>query len=112
MLEGRVELVSEPPSFDSADVHVWVEDTTYVDAPAVRISQQVIPHASHASLREGIPFRLELDRPVARGRTRTIAALVDLDGDGRAGRGDFISFESIRVPDDNTFVRVRVKRIE
>ena len=111
MVAGRIEFEPEPPHFEGADVHVWIEDTTYADAPAIRLFHKRISEVSYAGEPEGISFTLdhEPDRPP--GRTRTLAVLVDLDGDGRPGRGDYISYQAVSVPDEGQAAHVRVQRI-
>ena len=112
MVEGRIEFASESPHFDGADVHVWIEDTTYADEDAMPIFHLRMPHVSYAAEPEGLLFRLDYDQQRPEGRTYTLSVLVDLDGDSRPGRGDYISDQAVRVPEAGAVARVRVRRID
>ena len=110
MVAGRIEFLPERPHLPAADVHVWIEDATYADAPAVRVFQKRMPAVSYAGESEGIPFILDYN-PEPSNRTYTLGVLVDLDGDSLAGRGDYVSAQAVKVPKDGTVARVRVQRI-
>ena len=112
MVEGYIEFVPERPRFDAADVHVWIEDTTYADADAVRLFHLHMPNVSYAGDPAGLAFKLDYEAAPAESRTYTLSALVDLDGDGVPGRGDYISDQAVRLPEDGRLARVRVRRIE
>ena len=112
MVEGRIEFVPDRPHFDAADVHVWIEDTTYADTHAVAVFHLRLARVSHAGEPGGIPFTLNDNPQRPKGRTYSLAVLVDMDGDGEPGRGDYVSFEAVRVPEDGSVARVRVQRIE
>ena len=110
MVAGRIEFLPERPHLRAADVHVWIEDSTYADAPAARVFQKRMPAVSYGGEPEGIPFMLDYD-PEPSNRTYTFGVLVDLDGDSKAGRGDYVSNQAVKVPMDGTVARVRVQRI-
>ena len=112
MIEGRIEFVPKRPHLEAANVHVWIEDTTYADAPAVEVFRRRMSGVSYAGDAEGIPFTLDdtPDRP--EGRTYTLSVFVDMDGDGKPGRGDYVSYQAVSVPREGTLARVRVQRIE
>lgn len=111
MVTGRIEFVPDRPHFDAADVHVWVEDTTYADAHAARIFHHRMSHVSYHGETEGIPFALDYNRPRPPGRTLSLSVLVDLDGDGLPGQGDYVSFQAVTIPEAGTVACVRVQRI-
>ena len=111
MVEGRIEFASDRPHLESADVHVWIEDTTYADAPAIRVFHQRLPGLSYSGEPEGIPFRLDYNHVRRPARTYTIAVLIDLDGDGKPGRGDYVSVQAVSVPEEQQIAHVRVQRI-
>lgn len=110
MVAGRIEFLPDRPHLTAADVHVWIEDVTYADVPAVRIFQQRMPGVSYGGGPEGIPFTLDYN-PEPSDRTYTLGALVDLDGDSTAGRGDYVSYQAVSLPKEGTIARVRVQRI-
>jgi hypothetical protein len=111
MVEGRIEFVPEPVRFDAADVHVYVEDTTYADESALELFHLRMPGVSYAG-GEGIAFTLDYSPQQPAGRTRTLRVLVDLDRDGRPGPGDYVSYQAVRVPEEGAIARVRVRRID
>ena len=111
-MSGRIDFGPDPPRLIEPDVHVWIEDTTYADAPAVRVAERRLTGASYDGGADGLPFTIEWDdRRRSPGRTYTIAAFVDVDRDGRPGPGDFVTTQAVRVPEPDVRVSVRVKRV-
>jgi hypothetical protein len=98
--------------FERASVELTLEDTTYADAPAVPVALLVLRDVSHAGTPgAGLPFVLHRP-PASPGRRQTLRVLVDLDGDGRPGAGDYRNAESVPVPPGPvTDLVVRVKRL-
>ena len=92
---------------------MWIEDTTYADAPAIRVVERSMTDVSYDGDPDGIPFTLEWDAEPSRspGRSCSVVAFVDLDGDGRPGRGDYVCYQAVPVPRPGTVARVRVQRI-
>jgi hypothetical protein len=111
MVQGRIEFVPEAGRFDRADVHVYVEDTTYADDNAVELFHMRLPGVSYGG-DEGIAFTLDYNPPQSAGRARTLRVLVDMDRDGRPGRGDYVSYQAVTLPEEGVIARVRVRRIE
>ena len=112
MVEGRIEFGLVPPRIDAADVYVDVEDTTYADAPAVTVFRERLTGVSYAGEPEGLAFRLHYSSQRPAGATHTLRVLVDLDRDGRPGRGDYVSYQAVRVPEGGAVAHVRVRRID
>jgi hypothetical protein len=112
MVEGRIVFVPHPPAFEQADVHVRVEDTTYADAEAVALARVVIPGVAPPAEPDGLAFRLDYEHEAVAGRSCSLAVLVDVDGDGVPGRGDYVSYQAVRVPAPGETALVRVRRIE
>lgn len=111
-MSGRIEFGSAPPRLRAPVVQVWIEDTTYADAPAIRLAERRMTGADYDGDPDGIPFTIEWDeRQRSPGHTYSIAALVDVDRDGRAGPGDYLCTEAVTVPPAGTPARVRVQRI-
>ncbi len=111
MVTGRIEFVPDRPQLSAADVHVWIEDTTYADAYAARVFHHQMSQVAYRGEPEGIPFTLDYNPQRPAGHTYTLSALVDLDGDGRPGRGDYVSFQAVAIPQEGTVACVRVQRI-
>jgi hypothetical protein len=112
-VSGRIDFGPEPPRLRQATVHVWIEDTTYADAPAVRMAEYRMREVSYDRDPGGIPFALEWDDTSTRvpSHTYSLAAFVDVDDDGQPGRGDYVCHQDVPVPPSGTVARVPVERI-
>jgi hypothetical protein len=111
-VEGQIVFDDDARPFSGASVELTLEDTTYADAPAVPVARLVLPSVSYdGEPGGGVPFALTRE-PVAPGRRQTLRVLVDLDGDGRAGPGDYRNAESVAVPAGPVRgLQLRVRRI-
>jgi uncharacterized lipoprotein YbaY len=97
LVEGEILLGEAQRSFAGATVHVQLEDVSYADAPSSVVSEQVIPNVSHESGTEHtLEFALYGDIPDEKGRY-IVTVRVDLQGQGRVIRGDYLSMESYPV---------------
>ena len=83
--------------FRGASVELILEDTTFADAPAIPVARRVLSSVSYDGGGGSIAFVLHRD-PVEPGRHHSLMVLVDLDGDGKLGRGDYRNAESVPVP--------------
>ncbi len=71
-------------------MHIYLEDTTYADAPA-----RVLLHTTRPADPQGDTLTIELEPPLIPEKTRcTIRIHVDLDKDGAIGPGDYITTQS------------------
>ena len=92
-------------SLKDATLYVWLEDSTEIDRPALTIAATTVRGITGQS--QSLSF--ELTAPDNDNtRRRTLRVLVDLDGDGRVGHGDYLSVESVLVPAGGTAVTVNV----
>lgn len=112
MVEGRIDFGSEPPCIDAADVYVYVEDTTYTDALAVMVYCERLLGVSYAGEPGGIVFKLDYHQQRSANATHTLRVLVDVDRNGRPGRGDYMSYQSVHVPVGDAVAHVPVRRID
>ena len=112
MVEGRIEFGLAPPCIDAADVYVDVEDTTYADAPAVKVFRERLTGMSYGGEPEGMVFRMHYIPQRRAGATHTLRVLVDLDRDGQPGRGAYVSYQAVRVPEAGAVAHIRVRRID
>jgi len=108
---GRLLLGDDAVPFTGAVATVTVEDTTYTDAPAATLASWTSNDVSYPRDRDGVPFDLEVQPEPADNARCTLRALVDVDRDGAAGPGDYVSVESIRVTRSGGPVTLRVKRV-
>jgi hypothetical protein len=110
LVRGEIVFDDHPPSFGIATIHVFVEDTTLADAPARVLLHHVVENVSPDMLHGGrATFALRGRLPEARA-TYTVRVLVDVDGDGKASRGDYVSTVSypLAAPGRSTLsIRVR-----
>jgi uncharacterized lipoprotein YbaY len=94
LVEGEILLGETQRSFTGATVHVQLEDVSYADAPSRVVAEQVIPDVSHESGTEhNLTFALYGNMPDEKGRY-IVTVRVNLQGQGRVIRGDYLSMES------------------
>jgi len=96
VVEGEIRF---PPdaAFVGATVHVRLQDVTLADGPARTVAEQTIPNVSHPGTSGGtVAFALRGQGLDMRARY-VVRVHVDVDGDGRVSRDDYISTESYPV---------------
>ena len=107
----RMELLIEvtvagalPPS--GSRVIAQVRDTALQDAPATILGEGrgTIEGETGVVARVRVPLE-------ARGRMPSIWVLVDVDGDGRVSRGDFVTTQSYPLSPGAAAVRVAVRKV-
>ena len=97
LVKGEILLGEAERSFTGATVHVHLEDVSYADAPSRVVAEQVIPDVSHEPGTEHtLRFALYGDAPDEKGRY-IVTVHVDLQGQGRVTRGNYLSVESYPV---------------
>ncbi len=112
-IAGELHLPADAPAFRGAIATISVLDTTEADAPARRLATISIPGIAHDPGRPArIPFRVEAQL-VDPSAIYTVSALLDLDGDGRIGAGDYVHAESYPVParGARVVVSIRLRRV-
>lgn len=97
LLRGEIVFDEVFPSLTDAVLHLYIEDTTLADASARVIVYQKIALLSAAAL--SLTLHVPLPDPRA---DYTLRVLIDLDGDGQIGRGDFINTVNYPVPADGS----------
>ena len=96
VVRGEIALEEGSLALGDAVIYVRLEEVTEADAPARVVAEERLT-GFDACLGAGrIPFRLTVGEVDARA-SYSVAVLVDLDGDGRAGPGDFRSMQSYPV---------------
>ena len=112
-VSGEIQFALTPTIPADTKVYVRLLDTSVADAPAQLITEKLLTDVwQKANAGEPIPFTLTAAKGDER-RSYTIAVLVDVDGDRKTGRGDFINMQSYPVhtfgnPD---WVSVQVKEV-
>lgn len=113
LLRGEVVFDVHTPAFASATLFVTLRDTTEMDVASAVVATEVVRGVSYDPAAGGrLTFALRGSIPDDRS-AYTLEVLVDLNGDGRISRGDYINKESYPVltrgrPRD---VSVRVTRV-
>lgn len=96
-------------AFQSAALYAYVEDVSRLDAPAQALGSAVLQDVSHqAGEVSGPQLTLQVSVPEA-SATVSVRVHIDLDGDGRYSRGDFITMESYPVLTRGHLDRVTVR---
>jgi uncharacterized lipoprotein YbaY len=106
---GSVYVNARAQVFQSATVHVRVEDTSLADAPAKLVGEQVFEKACSTS---NLFFSIEVE-PVDEKARYTVSVHIDVDNDGCVSKGDYVSTESYPVltGGHGNHVDVRVKQV-
>jgi uncharacterized lipoprotein YbaY len=112
-IRGELSFEDKVVSLSGAAVYVRLIDVSLADAAARTVSEYRIsslPAGTNTSDR--INFELAVDLAGSRG-SYTLTAHIDLDRDGKASIGDYITMESfpISVQSPSTYYVVRVRRI-
>jgi hypothetical protein len=113
LLTIQVVFDESAPSFHAAKLYASVEDVSRADTASVSLGSLVMGDISHTA---GETHGPELTLPVSvpdPGAYLAVRVHIDLDGDGRYSRGDFISMESYPVLTRGhpSRVTVRVRQI-
>lgn len=85
---GQVRLAPGPAA-RAATAYVRVDDVGRADAPSVALAEERVPVPAGAA---GFPFELRVGEYDPRGMY-ALSVHVDVDGDGEAGPGDFITMQ-------------------
>jgi uncharacterized lipoprotein YbaY len=97
LVTGKILVGEDAQPFTGATVYVRLEDVSYADAPSRVIAEQVIHNVSYEADAGHEPeFALHGDIPDERG-SYAVRVHVDLHGEGRVQRGDYVSTESYPV---------------
>ncbi|PSB45492.1 hypothetical protein C7B80_16680 [Cyanosarcina cf. burmensis CCALA 770] len=97
LITGEILFSAELGSFSGATVNVYLEDASFLDAPAKIVAKQVISHVAHEMGTENrvkFAFIGEIADIHARYSLRVHTAL---HGNEQIQRGDYISMESYPV---------------
>jgi hypothetical protein len=89
---------------------IEIQDTTMQDVSSTTVAKRVLGlnFEEHFSGISGVA--IEYDAPAA-GRVLTIHATLDLDGDSRAGTGDFKSTQAYPIQKGSTEITLELRKI-
>ncbi len=86
-----------PEDLSKAMAYVSLEDTSLADAPSRVVSEQRLMRLPERLTTAGtVPFKLHARWPDPNS-TYSVSVHVDVDGDGKVSRGDYINTESYPV---------------
>ena len=114
VVKGEIKFAGKPELPTAAKTYVRLLDTSLADAAAKVVAEQVIEHSA-GSLSKGakVAFVLEPNSIDERG-SYSVSVLVDIDGDGKISKGDYISMQSYPVLTYGypSQVTIEVKQVE
>ena len=104
----------DPGVFDQMVIYLYLEDTSYADAPAQVITSVTIDQISQESRGNArVPFAIRSIPPEGKGRY-SLRVHADVDGDGKVSRGDYITKTNypVMTPGSPARVEVRAEAVE
>jgi len=110
LVKGKIIFKIRLVTLSSATVYIKLEDTELADRPAKTIEQVQIRNIQNIFIEKGyIPFTIYGTIPDKQ-LMYSVSTLVDLDGDGKVSKGDYINMENYPVSSINppTYLTVRV----
>jgi uncharacterized lipoprotein YbaY len=97
-IKGEI-IAEEGKPIKNATIYVRIEDTSRADAPSKIVAEIVLKNGKLISNLEKsvIPFNISI--PVAReNKMYTVSVHIDMNGNGKLDKGDYINMESYSVP--------------
>jgi len=95
-VKGRIFLRESSGAGSAVTVFVRLIDTGKMDIRSVKIAEMVYESNLQELEKNGLPFVLNIDDIDVSKRVE-ISVLADVDGDGKAGKGDYISKQAYPV---------------
>jgi len=96
IVRGHVSFPDGTPPLVGVNLRVILQDVTRADIPARTVSEMVLKGLSHAGGGTKVSFELRVDRIDPKTRY-VVRAHVDVDGDGRVSKGDYVTTQSYPV---------------
>lgn len=97
LVSGEIRFAQPPHLPADAKAYVRLLETGMADAPSQMIAEQGLTNISEqANSGQPIPFKLLGNLKDERG-SYTLSVLVDVDGDGKISKGDYINMQSYPV---------------
>ncbi len=111
-IEGEILFHEVLSSFTGATVYVFLEDVSRMDVSSTEVARVVLSNIS-LNRDRWFPIRFVMSHPpLDENAHYSLSVLVDVDGNGRVSRGDYISTESIPVPsEEKRVVQIYVKPV-
>ncbi len=97
VVRGEIKFAGKPALPASAKMYVRLLDISSADAPSKVVAEQVIEHIERLlSKDQKVAFVLE-PNSIDERASYSVSVLVDIDGDGKISKGDYISMQSYPV---------------
>ena len=97
VVKGEINFAGSPDLPASAKAYVRLRNTSLADAASAVVAEQVIDHVDRfVSKGEKVRFVLE-PNSIDERDSYNVSVLVDIDGDGKVSKGDYISMQSYPV---------------
>jgi hypothetical protein len=97
IVQGKIFLKENPDQDQEVSVYIRVLDTSRADAASVKVKETVLHLVQFSDIyMNGYPFKLQIDKIDPR-RRYEVDVLIDLDNDGKTGKGDYISKQAYPV---------------
>lgn len=97
LVRGEIRFASQPHLTPGVQAIVQLRETSMADAPSRLVAEQVLKDiTSRANAGELIPFEIS-GEPADQRQSYSLEVLVDVDGDGKPSRGDFINVQNYPV---------------
>lgn len=97
LIKGSILFEEMPTAFDGASAYVRLEDVSLMDVSSILISEAIIENVAADSKESEIPFSLGFPELEAR-RTYALSVHIDVDGDGKISKGDYLTMTHHGVP--------------
>ncbi len=109
---GFISFAKPPDGLSGAGIHVHLLDTTYADAPSVKLAQQDMHGDQVMMTKRGIGYRLP-EVHLSNHRQYEVWVHVDMDLSGDITAGDYLSTQAHILPaiSGKIQVPIRVERI-
>ena len=112
LIVGEIEFPPEHGAFSDATVNITVQDTRQADAASIVLCKQVVRNIKRSSdSAEPLRFAVECEE-LPESPFITVSVLVDVDGDGRISRGDYVNMESYPAEFSPREMRIRVREVK
>jgi uncharacterized lipoprotein YbaY len=112
-MEGEIK-IEDGNAFDKATIYVRIEDTSEADTSSKILSEQKLENVSFNPDVDQHVIRFNISIPtIEKNRMYTVSVHIDINGNGKLDKGDYINMESFPLPlqDSKNKLVVKVKQI-
>ncbi|HII00769.1 TPA: hypothetical protein HA351_03650 [Methanosarcinaceae archaeon] len=107
LIEGNILFEDLDETIEDVTVYIRLDDVSLADARSTVISETVIENVSVSPEENKVPFTLGFPELVAN-RTYSLYVHVDVNGDGKVSKGDYVTTMHNGVPTDQDMVNMDV----